>query len=197
MAAQEDSLLSPITAVADRSESTTLLVSEGSCLPRVLQQAFEDGARPPPLALLAQVLQSITGHEIPVSNLSDPTSETALVYLITIIDDGSAREEVPQIPNSWHPSLRRTAATALATLWQRVAGPLPPLAAATAHPFATDRTDPHCNRLTNSCGPLTGATVRGSPLNGSPTTCGLRQFSKSSKAHAFRTPCSKASLCAK
>ena len=105
MAAQEDSLLSPITAVADRSESTTLLVSEGSGLPRVLQQAFEDGARPPPLALLAQVLQSVTGHEIPVSNLSDPTSETALVYLITIIDDGSAREEAPQIPNSWHPSL--------------------------------------------------------------------------------------------
>ncbi len=128
MAAQEDhdSLPtgSPITAaaLADRSESTTLLVSEGpgSCLPRVLQQAFEDGgARPPPLALLAQVLQSIiTGHEIPVSNLSDPTSEAALVYLITraIIDYGSAREEVPQIPNSWHPSLRRTAATALATL---------------------------------------------------------------------------------
>ena len=147
MAAQEDSLLSPITAVADRSESTTLLVSEGSGLPRVLQQAFEDGARPPPLALLAQVLQSVTGHEIPVSNLSDPTSETALVYLITIIDDGSAREEVPQIPNSWHPSLRRTAATALATLRQRVAGPLPPLAAATAHPFATDCTDPRRNPL--------------------------------------------------
>ncbi len=117
----------------------------------MLQQAFEDrdGARPPPLALLAQVLQSITGHEIPVSNLSDPTSETALVYLITIIDDGSAREEVPQIPNSWHPSLRRTAATALATLRQRVAGPLPPLAAATvtAHPFATDCTDPRRNPL--------------------------------------------------
>jgi hypothetical protein len=89
MVAQEDSLLSPITAAADRSESTTLLVSEvlraepESGLPvrpqaleaRVLQQArasgFEDrdGARPPPLALLqaAQVLQSITGHEI--SNL--------------------------------------------------------------------------------------------------------------------------------
>jgi hypothetical protein len=40
MAAQEDSFLSPITAAADRSESTTLLVSEGSGLPRVLQQAF-------------------------------------------------------------------------------------------------------------------------------------------------------------
>ena len=53
MAAQEDSLLSQITAAADRSESTTLLVSEGSGLPRVLQQAFEDGAGPPPLALLA------------------------------------------------------------------------------------------------------------------------------------------------
>jgi hypothetical protein len=139
--------LSPITAAADLSESTTLLVSEGSCLPRVLQQAFDDGARPPPLALLAQVLQSNTGDEIPVYNLSDPNSETALVYLITIIDDGSAREGVPQIPNSWHTSLCRTAATALATLRQRVAGPLPPLAAATAHLFATDCTDPHCNLL--------------------------------------------------
>ncbi len=88
MAAQDDSLLSPITAAADRSESTTLLVSDSEVLraepsesglpvrpqaleDRVLQQAFEDGARPPPLALLqaAQVLQSITGHEIPVSNL--------------------------------------------------------------------------------------------------------------------------------
>ena len=141
-------MLSPITAAADRSQSTTLLVREGSGLPRVLQEAFDDGARrPPPLALLAQASHSIAGHEIPVSNLSDPTSETALVYLITIIDDGSAREEVPQIPNSWHPSLRRTAATALATLRQRVAGPLPPLAAATAHPFATDCTDPRRNPL--------------------------------------------------
>jgi hypothetical protein len=79
MAAQEDSLLSPITAVADRSESTTLLVSEGSGLPRVLQQAFEDGARPPPLALLAQVLQSITGHEIPVStNVTEGRMKTAV-----------------------------------------------------------------------------------------------------------------------
>jgi hypothetical protein len=41
-------------------------------------------------------------------------------------------------------------------------------------------------RLTNSGGPLTGATARGSPLNGSPTTCGLRQFSKSSKAQGPR-----------
>jgi hypothetical protein len=50
---QEDSsgLLSPITAAADRSESTPLLVSESSGLPRVLQQAFEDGARPPPFNL--------------------------------------------------------------------------------------------------------------------------------------------------
>ncbi len=55
----------------------------------MLQQAFEDGARPAPLALLAQVLQSIAGHEIPVANLSDPTSETALVYLLPIIDDGT------------------------------------------------------------------------------------------------------------
>ncbi len=53
----------------------------------MLQLAFEDGARPAPLALLAQVLQSIAGHEIPVANLSDPTSETALVYLLAIIDD--------------------------------------------------------------------------------------------------------------
>ncbi len=91
----------------------------------------------------------VAGHEIPVSNLSDPTSETALVYLIAIIHDGSAREKVPQIPNSWHTSLRRTAATAHATraLRQRVAGPLPPLAAATAHPFATYRTDPRRNPL--------------------------------------------------
>ncbi len=71
--AQEDSLFSPITAAADRSESTTLLVSEGSGLPRALpspsQPAFDDGARPPPLALLAQVLESMTriaGQEIPV-----------------------------------------------------------------------------------------------------------------------------------
>ncbi len=49
MVTQEDSLLSPITAAADRSESTTLFVtvSEGSGLPQVLQQAFDDGARPP------------------------------------------------------------------------------------------------------------------------------------------------------
>jgi hypothetical protein len=116
---QEGSLLSRpmITAAADHSESTTLLVSEGSGLPRALQPAFDDGARPPPLALLAQVLESmIAGQEIPISNLSDPTSETALVYLLAIIDDGSAREELPQIPNSWHTSLRRTAATALDTL---------------------------------------------------------------------------------
>ncbi len=67
MAAQEDSLHSPITAAADRSESTTLLESEGSGLPRALQPNFDDGARPPPLALLAQVLESIAGQEIPVS----------------------------------------------------------------------------------------------------------------------------------
>jgi hypothetical protein len=90
-----------------------------------------------PLALQAQILQSITGHKIPVSNLSDSTSKTTLVYLITIIDNGSASEEVPQIPNSWHTSLCRTATTALATLRQRVAGPLQPLEAATAHPFTS------------------------------------------------------------
>ncbi len=56
----------------------------------------------PPLALMAQVLQLIAGHEpeIPVSNLSNHTSETTLIYLIAIIDDGSAREEVPQIPKN-------------------------------------------------------------------------------------------------
>jgi hypothetical protein len=132
MEAQADSLLSPITTAADRSDSTTMLVSEGSDLPRILQQAFNDGARPPPLALLAQVLQSIAGHEIPVANLSDTSSETALVYLLAIIDDGSVREEFPQIPNSWHTSLRRTAATALDTLRHSIADPLPSLAGATA-----------------------------------------------------------------
>jgi hypothetical protein len=127
MAAQEDSLLSPITAAGDRSESTTILVSERSGLPRVLQQAFDDGARPPPL-LLAQVFQSIVGHEVPVANLSDPTSETALVYLIAIIVDGTAREEVHRIPNSWHTSLHSNAATArdTVTLRHRIAGPRPP-----------------------------------------------------------------------
>ena len=48
MEAQADSLLSPITTAADRSDSTTMLVSEGSGLPRILHQAFNDGARPPP-----------------------------------------------------------------------------------------------------------------------------------------------------
>ncbi len=120
----------------------------------MLQQAFDDGARPPPLAVLAQVLpQSIASHEIrvPVANLSDPTSETALGYLLAIVDYGSVREELPgpQIPNSWHTSLRRTAATALDTLWHRIAsaGPLLSLAEATAHPPATDRTDPRHNPL--------------------------------------------------
>ncbi len=113
--AQADGLLSLITAAADRSDSTTLLVSEGSGFPLILQQAFDDGARPPPLALLAQVLQSIAGYGIPVANLCDPTSETALVFLLSIINDGSVREEFPQISKSWHTSLRRTAATALDT----------------------------------------------------------------------------------
>ena len=147
MEAQADSLLSPITTAADRSDSTTMLVSEGSDLPRILHQAFNDGARPPPLALLAQALQSIAGHEIPVANLSDTSSETALVYLLAIIDDGSVREELPQIPNSWHTSLRRTAATALDTLRHRSAGPLPSFAGATAHPPTTDRIDPRRNPL--------------------------------------------------
>jgi hypothetical protein len=39
MEAQANSLLSPITAAADRSETTTMLVSEGSGLPRILRQA--------------------------------------------------------------------------------------------------------------------------------------------------------------
>ena len=148
MEAQADSLLSPITTAADRSDSTTMLVSEGSDLPRILHQAFNDGARPPPLALLAQVLQSITGHEIiPVANLSDTSSETALVYLVTIIDNGSVREEFPQIPNSWHTSLRRALSAALDTLRHRSAGPLPSLARATAHPPTTDRIDPRRNQL--------------------------------------------------
>jgi hypothetical protein len=84
MEAHEDTtsglvLLSPITAAqaADRSEPTTFLVSEGSGLPRVLQQAFEDGARPAPLALLAQVFtgkperQSIAATR----SLASPTSK--------------------------------------------------------------------------------------------------------------------------
>ena len=40
MEAQADSLLSPITTAADRSDSTTMLVSEGSDLPQILHQAF-------------------------------------------------------------------------------------------------------------------------------------------------------------
>jgi hypothetical protein len=38
MAAQEDSLLSPITAAADRSESTTLLVAKVSFCARDLHE---------------------------------------------------------------------------------------------------------------------------------------------------------------
>jgi hypothetical protein len=53
---QEDSLLSPIAAAADRSESTTLLVSEGSGRSASrASQAFEDGARPPPLARVVRI----------------------------------------------------------------------------------------------------------------------------------------------
>ena len=148
-----------------------MLVSEDSGLPRILQQAFDDGTRPPPLALL----QSVVGHEIPVANLSDPTSETALVYLLAIIDDGSVIADFPQIPNSWHTSLRRTAATALETLRHRSAGPLPGPDPSLARPQGPPpillppivRTLAAI-RLTNSGGPLTGATARGSPLNGSP-----------------------------
>jgi hypothetical protein len=60
MEAHEDSLLSPITAaaLADRSEPTNILKSEVSGLPRVLQQAFENGARPALLALLRQHFQN-------------------------------------------------------------------------------------------------------------------------------------------
>jgi hypothetical protein len=88
MAAKEDSLLNPITAAADRSElaseSTTLsslvlvLVSEGSGLPRVLQEAFDDGARRPlpgpwhswlrvknPSHDCRMIIESIAGHRLP------------------------------------------------------------------------------------------------------------------------------------
>ncbi len=99
------------------------------------------------MALLAQVLQSVAGHKIPVANLSDPTSKTALVYLLAIIDDGSVIEDFPKIRDAWHTSLRSTAATALETLLHRSAGPLPSLAGATTHPPATDRTDPRRNPL--------------------------------------------------
>jgi hypothetical protein len=129
----------------------------------VLQQAFEDGASAsgPALALapfklalpgpddLAQVLQSIAGHEIPVANLSDPTSETALVYLLTIIDDGTVREEFPhwakfQLLRLAHiaPSHRCYYVTALDNLRHRIAAPLPSLVAATSSSSATDHTDP-------------------------------------------------------
>ena len=69
MEAQANSLLSPITTAADRSDSTTMLVSEGSDLPRILHQAFNDGARLPPWALLAQVLQSRDSRRQPVRYL--------------------------------------------------------------------------------------------------------------------------------
>jgi hypothetical protein len=82
------------------------------------------------------------GYNIPIANLSDPTSETTIVYLLAVIDDGSIREEFPQIPNSWHTLLRRTAGTALDTLRHRIAGPLPSLARTTAHSPATDRGGP-------------------------------------------------------
>ncbi len=51
--------------------------------------------------------------------------------------------------------------------------------------------------LTSSGGPSTGTTVQGSLLNRSQTTCGLRQSSKNSKAHVFKTLCSRASSCSK
>ncbi len=60
----------------------------------------------------------------------------------------SVIEDFPQIPNSWHTSVRhgRTAATALDTLRHRSAGPLPSLAGATTHAPATDSTDPQARR---------------------------------------------------
>jgi hypothetical protein len=108
--------------------------------------------------------------------------------------NSSVREEFPQVPNSWHTSLRRTAATALGTLLHCIAGPLPSLAGATIllPPIVRILA---AIRLTNSGGPLTGTTVRGSPLNGSQPTCALRPSSTSSKAHAFKTLCFRASLC--
>ncbi len=92
MEAHEDSLLQTwVTAAADNSESTTILVSEGSSLPWVLQQVFEDGTQPAPSALLVhwQVLQLIAGHNIPIANISIPTRETELVYLLAIINYGT------------------------------------------------------------------------------------------------------------
>jgi hypothetical protein len=47
VAAQEDTLPSPITSAADSSETTTILVScEGSGLPWELQKAFDKCACP-------------------------------------------------------------------------------------------------------------------------------------------------------
>ncbi len=147
MEAQEDSLLSPITAAADLSDSTTMLVSEGAGLPQILQQAFDNGACPPPLALLAQVLQLIAGYKIPVANLSYPARGTELVFLLSIIDNGSVCEEFPQIPNSWQTLLCHTAASALNTLRHLMAGSLQSLAGATASPPSINHMDPHSNLL--------------------------------------------------
>jgi hypothetical protein len=103
-------------------------------------------------------LQSKAAHEIPVA---DPTSKTAPVYLLAIIDDGIVREEVPQIPNSWHTSLHRTAATALNTLQHLIAGPLPSLAAATNNPSATHRMDHRSNPLDQQLWAFDGSHCQG------------------------------------
>jgi hypothetical protein len=106
-AQEPEGLLSPITAGADRSESTTLLVAKVPvCLECFNTQAGRPfglgclglGRRPPSGSTgtlgpgLAQRYCSrlVADHEIPVANLSDPTSETALVHFIAraILDDG-------------------------------------------------------------------------------------------------------------
>jgi hypothetical protein len=132
------------------------------------------------LSLQAQVFQSIAGHEIPVANLSDPTSETALAYRdliqVAIINDSTfqVREEAPQIPSSWHTSLCCTAATVLDTLLHRIACPPPSLAglsrlqlprtlALPLPPIVQTLAAIHWH-LTTSSGSMRGATARGSLL---------------------------------
>jgi hypothetical protein len=61
MEAQANSLLSQITAAADSSESRTMLVSEGSGLPRNLQQAFDDCASLPSGISIVSYVRHISG----------------------------------------------------------------------------------------------------------------------------------------
>jgi hypothetical protein len=102
MAAQ-DSLLSPITAAADSSELTITLVSKGCGLPQVLQLALDDCDCLPPSAWPRAVWLKycslnylIVSHKIPVANLSNLSSKTALVYLIAIINNGTVSKELPK-----------------------------------------------------------------------------------------------------